>query len=136
MKLGRNYNREIASLGAFGINTESLLRQVGNRVGEELAFSLRNIEDHIEFLNEMMDWWEYAGLGQLNYDIDPNFHIKVNLSSFEDSESLPIWSLDDGIIEGALINRYSSDSNVKIEREIVTNKEENFSKYNIMLDSE
>tara|TARA_B100000085_G_scaffold49367_2_gene42671 strand:- start:4214 stop:5584 length:1371 start_codon:yes stop_codon:yes gene_type:complete len=126
----------IASLGAFGINTESLLRQVGNRVGEELAFSLRNIEDHIEFLNEMMDWWEYAGLGQLNYDIDPNFHIKVNLSSFEDSESLPIWSLDDGIIEGALINRYSSDSNVKIEREIVTNKEENFSKYNIMLDSE
>ena len=27
-------------------------------------------------------------------------------------------------------------SNVKIEREIVTNKEENFSKYNIMLDSE
>ena len=113
-----------------------MLRQVGNRVGEELAFSLRNIEDHIEFLNEMMDWWEYAGLGQLNYDIDPNFHIKVNLSSFEDSESLPIWSLDDGIIEGALINRYSSDSNVKIEREIVTNKEENFSKYNIMLDSE
>ena len=63
----------ISSLSAFGINTESLLRQVGNRVGEELAFSLRNIEDHIEFLNEMMDWWEYTGLGQLNYDIDPTF---------------------------------------------------------------
>ena len=125
----------ISSLSAFGINTESLLRQVGNRVGEELAFSLRNIEDHIEFLNEMMDWWEYAGLGQLNYDIDPTFHIKVNLSGFEDSDSLPIWSLDDGIIEGALSNRYSSQNDVQIEREIFSDGEENYCKYNIILDS-
>jgi len=125
----------IASLSAFGINTESLLRQVGNRVGEELAFSLRNIEDHIEFLNEMMDWWEYAGLGQLNYDIDPSFHIKVNLSGFEDEGSLPIWSLDDGIIEGALSKRYSTNNDVQIEREIISNGKENYCKYNIILDS-
>ena len=50
----------IEALSAFGIDIESLLRQVGNRVGEELSFSLRNIEGNIEYLNEIMDWWEFA----------------------------------------------------------------------------
>ena len=57
-----------------------MLRQVGQRIGEELAFSLRNIEGHVEFLSELMDWWEYAGLGELEYDTSPFFHIKVNLT--------------------------------------------------------
>ena len=71
----------IRSLSSFGIDISSLMRQVGNRIGEELTFSLRQIEGNIEFLNEMMDWWEYAGLGKLSYDIEPEFHIKVELGS-------------------------------------------------------
>ena len=46
------------------------MRQIGNRVGQELAFSL--ISQEIEFLNEMMDQ-EHAGLGIL-LRFEPEFH--------------------------------------------------------------
>ena len=59
-------NRGIEALSAFGIDIESLLRQLGNRVGEELSFSLRNIEGNIEYLNEIMDWCVFAGLDNLS----------------------------------------------------------------------
>ena len=96
-----------------------MLRQVGHRIGAELAFSLRNIEGHVEFLSELMDWWEHAGLGELEYDTVPFFHIKVNLTHppINQKEVLPLWELDDGIIEGALRSRYPEDSNVRIRRE-------------------
>jgi hypothetical protein len=120
----------IEALSAFGIDVRHLLRQVGNRVGHELSFSLRNIDGNIEFLNEMMDWWEYAGLGQLSYDIDPEFHILVDYPSKEPG-SLPIQSLDDGIIEGTLLSRYSDDPSVEITRTTI----ENSVKYEINFNS-
>ena len=61
----------LSNLKILGIDLSRMLRQVGNRVGHELAFSLRSIENHVEFLDEMMDWWEFAGLGRLEYGIDP-----------------------------------------------------------------
>ena len=78
------------------------MRQVGNRIGHELAFQLRTIEGHIEFLSEMMDWWEHAGLGRLEYEIEPTFHVRVGLNQppSKDPDALPMWELDDGIIEG------------------------------------
>jgi predicted hydrocarbon binding protein len=96
-----------------------MLRQVGQRIGEELAFSLRNIEGHVEFLSELMDWWEYAGLGELEYDTSPFFHIKVNLTHppTDKEDVLPLWELDDGIIEGALLSRYPEGSNVIVRKE-------------------
>ena len=123
----------LGSLSSFGIDISSLLRQVGNRIGEELSFSLRNIEGNIEFLNEMMDWWEHAGLGKLSYDIDPEFHIKVNLSSLtSEKDILPLWSLDDGIIEGALTARYLTEGNVLIRREEVEGDPDEFCRYNLI----
>ncbi len=123
----------IEALSAFGIDVRHLLRQVGNRVGQELSFSLRNIDGNIEFLSEMMDWWEYAGLGQLSYDIDPQFHILVDHPSVKPG-SLPIQSLDDGIIEGALVSRYSDDPSVDITRTTIENSE-NSVKYEINFNS-
>ena len=67
-----------------------------------------------------MDWWEHAGLGELDYDSDPFFHIIVNLAhpvSSQEKDVLPLWELDDGIIEGALLARYPVDGNVRIRRE-------------------
>ena len=124
----------ISSLSTFGIDIGSLLRQVGNRIGEELAFSLRKIDGHVEFLSEMMDWYEYAGLGELSYDADPIFHIKVHLlPDVDNSDQLPLWELDDGIIEGTLLSRYSSMKEVIIERiQSVDNKDE-FCRYNLVL---
>ena len=123
----------VQSLGAFGIDLTSLLRQVGNRIGQELAFSLRDIDGNIEFLNEMMDWWEYAGLGKLSYDLDPDFHIKVELSNTSsDAESLPLWALDDGIIEGALSERYTPESGVSVRR-VESEVEGEFCRYNLIM---
>ena len=81
-----------------------MLRQIGNRIGREISFSLRGIEHDIEFLDEMMDWWEYAGLGKLEYDVDPTFHVRVGLppTCRKSRCALPMWEMDDGIIEGAL----------------------------------
>ena len=123
----------IEALSAFGIDVRHLLRQVGNRVGQELSFSLRNIDGNIEFLSEMMDWWEYAGLGQLSYAIDPQFQIIVDHPS-ENPGRLPIQSLDDGIIEGALLSRYSDDPTVEITRTTIENSE-NSVKYEINFNS-
>ena len=116
----------VFSLHQLGIDIKTMLRQVGHRIGEELAFSLRKIDGHVEFLSELMDWWEYAGLGELEYDTVPFFHIKVNLTHppVEKADVLPLWELDDGIIEGALRSRYPEDSNVRIRREIAQGEDE------------
>jgi len=110
----------VQSLNQLGIDFNTMLRQVGQRIGEELTFSLRKIEGHVEFLSELMDWWEHAGLGELNYDSDPFFHIVVKLAhpaEMDNQDSLPLWELDDGIIEGALMARYPAAGNVRIRRE-------------------
>ena len=67
----------LSNLKVLGIDIGRMLRQVGNRVGHELAFSLRSIDNDIEFLDEMMDWWEHAGLGTLLYGIEPEFHVQL-----------------------------------------------------------
>jgi hypothetical protein len=66
----------------------------------------------------MMDWWEHAGLGLLQYDVDPQFHVVVGLNHppVEDPDALPMWEMDDGIIEGALSTRFAKEANVVIQR--------------------
>ena len=108
----------ILEISSFGINLSDILSQVGMRIGEELSFSLRSIEGDIEFLNEMMDWWEHAGLGELSYGIDPNFHIKaILLQDSTSKDSLPLDELDGGIIEGALRARFEGTIGASIHRE-------------------
>ena len=109
----------ILEISSFGINLSDILSQVGMRIGEELSFSLRSIEGDIEFLNEMMDWWEHAGLGELSYGIDPNFHIKaILLQDSTSKDSLPLDELDGGIIEGALRSRFEGTTGASIHREM------------------
>ncbi len=127
---------KLENLKALGIDIGAILRQVGNRIGRELAFSLRTIKGHLEFLNEMMDWWEHAGLGELDYEMHPTFHVKV-IMNHEDKDvegSLPLAELDDGIIEGVLNARYPMDSEVLIRREDGDGEE--FSKYHLIFRSE
>ena len=81
----------------------------------------------------MMDWWEYAGLGVLEYDVDPVFHVKVGLSHppIENPDALPMWEMDDGIIEGALIKRFSKTPNIVIHRLEGSNSENDLWRYMI-----
>ncbi|MEE2758872.1 MAG: helix-turn-helix domain-containing protein [Candidatus Thermoplasmatota archaeon] len=122
----------LESLRVLGIDIGGILRQVGNRIGQELAFSLRSIEGHVEFLNEMMDWWENAGLGEIDYDLDPTFHVKVFLAvrKPENEDSLPLSELDDGIIEGVLSTRYPEDGEVGVRRESGVGDE--YSRYHLL----
>ena len=109
----------ILEISSFGINLSDILSQVGMRIGEELSFSLRSIEGDIEFPNEMMDWWEHAGLGELSYGIDPSFHIKaILLQDSTSKDSLPLDELDGGIIEGALRSRFEGTTGASIHREM------------------
>ena len=109
---------KLSNLKVLGIDIGRMLRQIGNRVGQEIAFSIRSIENDIEFLDEMMDWWEHAGLGLLQYDVDPQFHVVVGLNHppIDDVDALPMWEMDDGIIEGALSTRFAKEANVVIQR--------------------
>jgi len=125
----------VQSLAAFGIDIETLLRQVGMRIGEELSFSMKDIKGDVEYLNEMMDWWEYSGLGLLNYDIDPVFHIEVKLQQSNSKDKLPLWALDDGIIEGAISSRYESRDGITINRIIGDKDVEYHSRYEIIMNS-
>ena len=110
---------QLDNLRILGIDIGNLLRQVGNRIGQELAFSLQSLDEDVDFLNEIMDWWEYAGLGELEYFFDPIFYVQANLplSSEDNNGDLPLWEMDYGIIEGALISRYPEGSNVIIRKE-------------------
>ena len=109
---------KLSNLKVLGIDMGLMLRQIGNRIGQEISFSLRGIEHDIEFLDEMMDWWEYAGLGKLEYDVDPSFHVRVGLHHppVDDPDALPMWEMDDGIIEGALSNRFAKEPQIVIQR--------------------
>ena len=84
---------KLSNLKILGIDISLMLRQIGNRIGQEIAFSMRGIEHDIEFLDEMMDWWEHAGLGNLEYDVDPTFHVRVGLHHppQDDPDALPMW---------------------------------------------
>ena len=110
----------VSNLQLLGVDLNLMFRQIGNRIGEELSFSLGEIENDFEFITEVMDWWEYAGLGELNYEISPEFKITVDLDipSNEDFSKLPIWELDDGILEGALLQRFSIENKTLLKRSI------------------
>ena len=123
----------VESLAAFGIDIETLLRQVGIRIGEELSFSMREIKGDVEYLNEIMDWWEHSGLGKLNYDIDPVFHIEVKLEQKNSADKLPLWALDDGIIEGAIMSRYNGRNGIQINRIIGDDDVDFHSRYEIIM---
>ena len=128
----------LSNLKVLGIDIGRMLRQVGNRVGHELAFSLRSIDNDIEFLDEMMDWWEHAGLGTLLYGIEPEFHVQVGLHHppTEDDDVLPMWEMDDGIIEGALMTRFPPGSNVDVRRQDGTGAHDDLWQYHLLTRSE
>ena len=122
----------LESLRILGIDIGGILRQVGNRIGQELAFSLRSIDGHVEFLNEMMDWWEHAGLGEIDYELDPTFHVRVYLTDPQNGneDGLPLSELDDGIIQGVLSTRYPEDGEVAVRREDGVDDE--YSRYHLL----
>tara|TARA_Y100000746_G_C15461543_1_gene431744 strand:+ start:428 stop:1789 length:1362 start_codon:yes stop_codon:yes gene_type:complete len=119
---GKLSDGSVSNLRLLGIDLNLMFRQIGNRIGEELSFSLNNIDSDFEFITEVMDWWEYAGLGELNYDISPDFRIFVDLEMLSDDDKFPIWELDDGILQGALSQRFTEENKSLLKRTILEEK--------------
>ena len=119
---GKLSDGSVSNLRLLGIDLNLMFRQIGNRIGEELSFSLNDIDSDFEFITEVMDWWEYDGLGELNYDISPDFRIFVDLEMLSDDDKFPIWELDDGILQGALSQRFTEENKSLLKRTILEEK--------------
>ena len=59
-------------------------------------------------------------MGTLSYDLEPEFHIKVQFAELPEGGGLPIWALDDGIIEGALQACHPEGSEITVIREVIS----------------
>ena len=83
-----------------------------------------------------MDLWEEAGLGTLAYEFDPNFHVRVGLNELPEADNpevLPLWELDDGIIEGALAARYPDEGDVRVVREEGSGEIDDLWRYHLLM---
>jgi len=129
---GKLSDGSVSNLRLLGIDLNLMFRQIGNRIGEELSFSLNDIDSDFEFITEVMDWWEYAGLGELNYDISSDFRIIVDLDMSLDDDKFPIWELDDGILQGALFQRFSEENKSLLRRTIIENNDKSQIMYEIL----
>jgi len=58
----------------------------------------------------------------LNYDISPDFRIFVDLEMLSDDDKFPIWELDDGILQGALSQRFTEENKSLLKRTILEEK--------------
>jgi hypothetical protein len=50
----------------------------------------------------------------------------------DSQEALPLWELDDGIIQGALLARYPENGNVRVRRELVEDSDEPTWRYTLI----
>ena len=75
-------------------------------------------------------------LSEIDYDLDPTFHVKVYLTNndTDGQDALPLFELDDGIIEGVLSTRYPEDGEVSIRREEGDGDE--YSRYHLLFRSD
>jgi sugar-specific transcriptional regulator TrmB/predicted hydrocarbon binding protein len=110
------------SLPAFevlGIDTSELMRNIGRRIGEEIAMELSEIDDDAEFWTQLAVEWAEMGMGRLVVQGDP-----VEVVRVEDSGSCgnapqfggPFCHLDEGILEGIIQLRFGVHATA-VERE-------------------
>ena len=113
------------SLPAFevlGIDTNELMRNIGRRIGEEIATELSEIEEDDEFWNQLVIEWREMGMGKLILEGDPIKVVRV-----EDAGSCgnapefggPFCHLDEGILEGIIRHRFGVHATA-VERECMS----------------
>ena len=101
-----------ASLGQLGVDMSEILRTVGQRIGQELALELRDEVSHEDFWSKLSMQWSNLGMGDLEIDsIPPNVVTVIDSKSCERDPKLGsvLCHMDEGVLEGILIERYGLD---------------------------
>jgi len=122
LRRGDTYLTPEPSLPAFevlGIDTSELMRNIGRRIGEEIAIELSEIEADTDFWTQLAVEWQEMGMGKLVVKGDP-----VEVVRVEDAGSCgkspqfggPFCHLDEGILEGIIQTRFGVHATA-VERE-------------------
>lgn len=99
----------LKGFAALGIDTNVVLRKVGQRIGEEIAMELRDIEADDAFLAELSNRWQTLGLGALEFSTEPDVSVRVHDGGScggAPDLGLPFCHLDEGMLEGVLGARF------------------------------
>ena len=97
------------TLSALGINTNQLFQDVGERIGQELAVKLQNVEDDQKFWLKIKSEWGELGMGNIEFDKLPPTRITVydgNACNGEPQTSGMFCNMDESVIAGIVKERY------------------------------
>ena len=103
----------LSPMQALGIDTNQVMRAVGERIGEELALELDTITEDAAFLEELRHRWEQLGLGELEVTTSPGMSVRVKDGGScggSPSLGLPFCHLDEGILTGVLAARFGVEA--------------------------
>jgi sugar-specific transcriptional regulator TrmB/predicted hydrocarbon binding protein len=100
---------DLPTFEALGIDISELLRQVGRRIGEEIAIGLGQFDDDEQFWEELSSEWRSLGMGELLIEGSPISSIRISDSGAcggAPNFGRPFCHLDEGIIEGIIRSRF------------------------------
>jgi len=106
-------NPQNMTLDLMGISFDDLMRNIGNRIGEEIATSASLIDDSENFNDELQKIWNKLGMGQLILEGNPPNSITVidSKACQTGAEMGRLFChLDEGILEGIMKARHGYSS--------------------------
>lgn len=96
-------------LDQLGIDLSTVVRSIGERIGEELALMLHDVEDDEDFRKRLQKTWNEFGRGDILLEGSPPTRATVldphGCSGRPESHAL-LCQLDEGVIAGLVQSRY------------------------------
>ena len=106
-------NPQNMTLDIMGISFDDLMRNIGNRIGEEIATSAKLIDDSEDFNEELQKIWNELGMGELVLEGNPPHSITViDSKACQTGAEMgrQFCHLDEGILEGIMKARHGYSS--------------------------
>ena len=99
------------ALELMGVQLEPILRNIGHRIGEEIALMYSHIEDNDQFNKQLIEIWCEMGMGELSLNGDPPLSVIVKdagaCGGRPDIGGM-FCHLDEGILGGIIEARYGT----------------------------
>lgn len=99
---------EKSTFEALGVDVDELMRMIGRRIGEEIAWEFRAVEDDERFWKELTQLWQELGMGALEVEGEPINTVTVKNSGScggEPKIGSGLCHLDEGVLEGIISER-------------------------------
>jgi len=103
----------------MGIQFDPILRNIGRRIGEEIALEYSHIDDNDEFITKLKEIWKELNMGDLTIKGDPPNTVVVEdggACGGQPTLGGMFCHLDEGILSGLLEARYGQSAEA-VERE-------------------